>query len=92
MQYGRDWRSLIFAGSNSGANAVYRAKMTKSLGTHIIGSGAGDVRNDADWTRNRAQKFGNSWRASSKVGETCGWPGGPSRRFNYELVRSGERV
>ncbi|CAF3590216.1 hypothetical protein SNK03_012905 [Fusarium graminearum] len=75
------WKNLVLAGSNSGANALYKAKTTGGE-TNI---GTKDVRNDADWTRNRAREFsGRGWRASSKGGETCGL----QVRINYEIVKT----
>ncbi|RBQ80112.1 hypothetical protein FVER14953_21714 [Fusarium verticillioides] len=80
---GADWSNLMIAGSNKGANAVYRAKSVHGYNTVI---GTKDVRNDADWTQKRALKIngGRGWRASSKGGEDCnaGW------RINYEIVRT----
>ncbi|RGP69507.1 hypothetical protein FSPOR_4611 [Fusarium sporotrichioides] len=80
------WKNLVLAGSNSGANAIYRARTTDGGETSI---GTQDVRNDADWTRNRAREFsGRGWRASSKGGETCGgWT-----RINYEIIRTDYRL
>ncbi|RGP81365.1 hypothetical protein FLONG3_509 [Fusarium longipes] len=76
-----DWENLMIAGSNSGANAVYRARTLSSIGTGI---GTMDVRNDADWTQYRAREFsGRGWRASSKGGESCN-----RVRINYEIVKT----
>lgn len=76
------WKNLIVAGSNGGTNALYRARTTGgSQGTLI---GTADVRNDADWTQNKARNFGGKWRASSKGGETCAY----GLRLNYELIKT----
>ena len=81
-----NWENLMIAGSNTGANAVYRAKtMSGSGGTGI---GTMDVRNDADWTQYRAIEFSGRWRASSKGEESCKG----STRILYEIVRSDYRV
>ena len=80
---GKSWENLVIAGSNKGANAVYKARVVSgSSGTSI---GTMDVRNDADWTQNRAREFsGRGWRASSKGGETCLL----NSRINYEIVKT----
>jgi hypothetical protein len=82
---GSSWKNLVLAGSNKGANAIYKAKMVSGGDTWI---GTQDVRNDADWTQKRAREFsGRGWRASSKGGETCVlWS-----RINYEIVRTDYR-
>ncbi|RBR26388.1 uncharacterized protein FIESC28_00793 [Fusarium coffeatum] len=80
---GKSWENLVIAGSNKGANAVYKARRVSGLGGARIGTM--DVRNDADWTQNRAREFsGRGWRASSKGGETCVI----NSRINYEIVRT----
>ena len=82
------WENLMIAGSNTGANAVYRAKTKNGRDGTIVGTM--DVRNDADWTQNRAMEFsGRGWRASSKGGEDCS---GSGIRILYEIVRSDYRV
>jgi hypothetical protein len=82
---GQDWQNLVIAGSNSGANALYRARSVRSTTGRL---GTMDLRNDADWTQNRARKFGSSWRASSKGGETCDI----NVRLNYEIIRTKYKV
>ncbi|EKJ77350.1 hypothetical protein FPSE_02428 [Fusarium pseudograminearum CS3096] len=82
---GSGWKNLVLAGSNSGANALYRARVTSGDVTHV---GTQDVRNDADWTQQRAQKFNGQWRASSKGGETCS----TNDRINYEIIRTDYRL
>lgn len=83
---GGSWDTLMIAGSNTGANAVYKAKTKNGSGGTTVGTM--DVRNDADWTQNRAAEFsGRGWRASSKGGEDCN-----SKRILYEIVRSDYRV
>ena len=78
----RNWENLVIAGSNKGANAVYKARVVDDT---VASIGTMDVRNDADWTQNRAREFsGRGWRASSKGGETCGL----NTRINYEIVRT----
>ena len=80
---GKSWENLVIAGSNKGANAVYKARRVSGLGGARIGTQ--DVRNDADWTQNRAREFsGRGWRASSKGGETCVL----NSRINYEIVKT----
>lgn len=77
-----NWENLVIAGSNNGANAVYKARVVRGGSSSI---GTQDVRNDADWTQNRAREFsGRGWRASSKGGETCAL----GQRINYEIVRT----
>ncbi|KAM0332092.1 hypothetical protein ACHAQA_002364 [Verticillium albo-atrum] len=76
------WQNLVIAGSNKGANALYRARRASGFPELHIGSR--DIRNDADWTQNRARKFNGVWRASSKGGETCQL----LMRANYELIRT----
>lgn len=79
----KNWENLVIAGSNKGANAVYKARVVSGL--NPTATGTMDVRNDADWTQNRAREFsGRGWRASSKGGETCGL----NTRINYEIVRT----
>lgn len=79
----KDWQNLIVAGSNKGANALYRARRKDGPDTLL---GTMDLRNDADWTQNRARSFNGVWRASSKGGETCwNWA---QTRLNYELIRT----
>ncbi|RBR23175.1 uncharacterized protein FIESC28_04030 [Fusarium coffeatum] len=80
------WENLMIAGSNTGANAVYKAKTKDGRGGTNIGTM--DVRNDADWTQYRAIEFSGRWRASSKGEESC--QGG--KRISYEIVRSDYRV
>ncbi|CEI70332.1 hypothetical protein FVEN_g1152 [Fusarium venenatum] len=81
------WKNLVLAGSNKGANAIYRAKTVS--GPRETSIGTQDVRNDADWTRNRAQQFsGRGWRASSKGGETCLL----NSRINYEIIKTDYRL
>ena len=81
------WENLMIAGSNTGANAVYKAKTKDGRGSTIVGTM--DVRNDADWTQYRAIEFSGRWRASSKGGEDCQ---GSGIRILYEIVRSDYRV
>lgn len=80
VPHGR-WQNLLVAGSNSGANALYRVYGRDSPGTSI---GTKDVRNDADWTQKRARKFGNSWRAGSHGAHTCG----VHFRVRHQLLRT----
>ncbi|KAL9950164.1 hypothetical protein D7B24_008663 [Verticillium nonalfalfae] len=76
------WQNLVIAGSNKGANALYRARRASGFPELHIGSR--DIRNDADWTQKRARSFNGVWRASSKGGETCQL----LMRANYELIRT----
>lgn len=78
---GWDWHNLFVAGSNSGANALYKAKILPGGDVTV---GTQDLRNDADWTYKKRRKFGSSWRASSKGGETCNI----NTRINYQLIRT----
>lgn len=75
------WRNLVVAGSNSGANALYKVYGRDWPDTKI---GTMDVRNDADWTQKKARKFGNSWRAASHGAQTCG----VHFRVRYQLLRT----
>jgi hypothetical protein len=82
---GSSWKTLVLAGSNSGANAIYRARTVRGGSTFI---GTQDVRNDADWTQKKERKFNGRWRASSKGGETCVL----NDRLNYEIIRTDTRL
>lgn len=84
---GGKWHDLVLAGSNSGANAKYRVN-TVTLGAgSSIEVGTKDVRNDADWTRKRARKYGSSWRASSTGRETRN-----GHRIRYNVIKTGYTV
>ena len=78
------WKNLVIAGSDGGTNARYRAFLNLGVLPYTR-IGTKDVRNDADWTQNRARKFGSQWRASSKGGETCQWI---EYRVWYEIVKT----
>lgn len=86
------WRDFIIAGSNSGANAVYKARLTGKPhpNWHERGVGTFDIRDDADWTQHKARKFGSSYRASSRGEERCGMPGEGRRRVLYEILRTSQ--
>lgn len=88
------WREFVIAGSNSGANAVYKARLQAKSPPNWNRRAVGteDVRNDADWTQHRARSFSGSWRASSKGKQLCGWPGEGSRWVDYEIVRVNRNV
>lgn len=74
------WDNLVVGGSNSGANALYRAQRADGNNIRI---GTEDIRDDADWTADGAVKFGSSWRAQGYGRESC--PGG---RLKYEIIRT----
>lgn len=79
------WKDLIVAGTNSGANAVYRASIARGGGTDI---GTQDIRNDADWTRGRARNYNGRWRAQSYGRETCFI----ASRLKFEITNTNKRV
>lgn len=64
----KSWRTMIIGGSNSGANALYKARRKDGPNSYL---GSHDVRNDADWTQKRAKKYSGVWRARSKGGQNC---------------------
>lgn len=78
---GGEWNNLVVAGSNSGANALYRVNTVNSNNNCQVGTK--DIRNDADWTKNRERKFGSSYRASSTGRETC-----TGTRTRYQVIRT----
>ncbi|KAF4345165.1 hypothetical protein FBEOM_871 [Fusarium beomiforme] len=78
------WRSLLVAGSNSGANALYRARVQEgSISVHT-GIGTEDVRDDAAWTNERRKLFNGRYRAASYGWETCKLDG-TGIRMNFEI-------
>jgi hypothetical protein len=81
-QWARAHRGGSWPVRSNWENLVYKARKVSGSNTVI---GTQDVRNDADWTQNRAREFsGRGWRASSKGGETCVL----NSRINYEIVRT----
>ncbi|RFN49092.1 hypothetical protein FIE12Z_6733 [Fusarium flagelliforme] len=58
----RNWENLVIAGSNNGANAVYKARVIDDT---VASIGTMDVRNDADWTQNRAPPL-KAWTLRDK--------------------------
>lgn len=75
------WHNLVVAGSNSGANTLYRVQAVTPTTVYYVGTK--DIRNDVDWTNNRRRKFGSSWRASSTGRETCSL-----KRIRYQVIRT----
>lgn len=78
---GGPWQNLVIAGSNTGANTLYRVQAVDPSDTFHVG--LKDIRNDVDWTRNKRRKFGSSWRASSTGRESCSY-----HRIRYQVIRT----
>lgn len=82
VRTGYEWWNMVVAGSNSGANALYRVHRIDYMGQEFY-LGTDDFRKDVSWTGDRQRQYGSSWRASSTGQGTCTFG-----KLRYELTRT----